>query len=89
MTVGMKARMRAVILLPTHCREIALDHRLVEQSVEKLCAKGCRSVWADIEALEAGQRLPEVEGLSREELALVIGELKSIMSVYEGSCAAV
>lgn len=66
-----------------------MDHRSVEQSVEKLCAKGCRSVWADLEALEAGQRLPEVEGLSREELALVIGELKSIMSVYEGSCAAV
>ena len=66
-----------------------MDHRSVAQSVEKLCAKGCRSVWADLEALEAGQRLPEVEGLSREELALVIGELKSIMSVYEGSCAAV
>ena len=66
-----------------------MDHSLVEQSVEKLCGKGCRSVWADIDALEAGQRLPEVEGLSREEVALVIKELKSIMSVYEGSCAAV
>jgi hypothetical protein len=81
--------MRTVILLLTHCREITLDHRSVEQSVEKLCGKGCRSVWADIDALEAGQRLPEVEGLSREEVALVIKELKSIMSVYEGSCAAV
>ena len=65
-----------------------MDQRSVEQSVEKLCGKGCRSVWADIEALEAGQRLPEVEGLSREEVTLVIEELKSIMSVYEGSCAA-
>jgi hypothetical protein len=81
--------MRTVILLLTHCREITLDHRLVEQAVEKLCGKGCRSVWADIDALEAGQRLPEVEGLSREEVALVIEELKSIMSVYEGGCAAV
>lgn len=66
-----------------------MDHSLVEQSVEKLCGKGCRSVWADIDALEAGQRLPEVKGLSREEVDLVIKELKSIMSVYEGSCAAV
>lgn len=85
----MKVRMCTVILLPTHCREITLDYRSVEQSVEKLCGKGCRSVWSDIGALEAGERLPEVQGLSGDEVALVIKELKSIMSVYEGSCAAV
>ena len=66
-----------------------MDHSLVEQSVEQLCGKGCRSVWSDIDALEAGERLPEVQGLSGDEIALVIKELKSIMSVYEGSCAAV
>lgn len=85
----MNARMRTVIMLPIHCRGKSLDHRSVERSVEKLCGKGCRSVWSDIDALEAGERLPEVEGLSKDELALVIKELKSIMSVYEGSCAAV
>ena len=61
----------------------------VEQCVERLCDKGCRAVWSDIEALEAGRALPEVEGLNREEIALVIAELKSIMSVYAGSCTAV
>ena len=68
---------------------MTLDRSLVEKSVEMLCDKGCRSVWADIDALEAGEPLPEVEGLSREELALVIKELKVIMAVYQGSCAAV
>jgi hypothetical protein len=66
-----------------------VDHSLVERSVEQLCGKGCRSVWSDIDALEAGERLPEVQGLNADEVASVIRELKSIMSVYEGSCAAV
>lgn len=56
--------------------------------MENLCQKGCRAVWADIDTLEAGGRLPEVEGLSRAEVQAVIRELKQVMSVYEGSCAA-
>ena len=67
----------------------ALNHRLVEKSVEKLCHKGCRAVWSDIDALEAGKTLPEVEGLSKVEVYAVIAELKSVMAVYEGTCAAV
>lgn len=68
---------------------LALNQRLVELSVEKLCHKGCRAVWSDIDALEAGKKLPEVEGLSVTEVDAVISELKSIMSVYQGTCAAV
>lgn len=63
-----------------------MDHRLVEQCVEKLCRKGCRAVWADIDALEAGKALPEVRGLSATEVRAVVGELKSVMAVYENSC---
>lgn len=77
------------ILLQLHFRGRALDHRLVEQCVEKMCRKGCRAVWSDIDALEAGETLPEVKGLSRAEVAEVIHELKSVMAVYEGSCSAV
>ena len=66
-----------------------MDHGAVEQCVERLCDKGCQAVWSDIGALEAGRVLPEVEGLSTEEIALVITELKAIMSVYTGSCTAV
>ncbi len=66
-----------------------MNHRLVEQCVEKMCHKGCRAVWSDIDALEAGKRLAEVEGLSKAEVHAVIAELKSIMAVYQGTCAAV
>jgi hypothetical protein len=65
-----------------------VDQRSVERCVENLCQKGCRAVWADIDTLEAGGRLPEVEGLARAEVQAVIRELKQVMSVYEGSCAA-
>jgi hypothetical protein len=65
-----------------------LNHRLIEQSVENLCHKGCRAVWDDIAALEAGKRLPEVETLSIDEIRAVIRELKAVMAVYEGTCVA-
>lgn len=63
-----------------------MNRQLVEQCVERLCGKGCRAVWADIDALEAEVALPEVEGLSRPEIAAVVAELRSIMAVYAGSC---
>lgn len=66
--------------------ERALNHRLVEKCVEKLCKKGCRSVWSDIDALESGQSLPETRGLSGPEVREVVRELKQVMSVYEGTC---
>jgi hypothetical protein len=53
-----------------------------------LCHKGCRAVWSDIDALEAGESLPETAGLDEAERAAVVVELKSIMSVYQGSCVA-
>lgn len=66
---------------------VALNHQLVEQCVENLCQKGCRAVWADIDTLEAGQSLPEVEGLSSNEVAAVVSELKSVMAAYQDSCS--
>jgi len=65
-----------------------LDRQRIEQSVENVCKKGCRSVWADIDALESGRRLPETAGLSATERRAVLEELKAIMAVYEGTCAA-
>lgn len=65
-----------------------MNHRLVEQCVENLCQKGCRAVWSDIDALEAGDFLPETGGLSRTEVRAVIDELKAVMAVYEGACGA-
>ena len=63
-----------------------MDYRRVDQCVERLCRKGCRAVWSDIDALEAGRVLPEVKGLSPAEMHAVLRELKSVMSVYRDSC---
>ena len=65
-----------------------LDHRRVEQCVEKLCHKGCRAVWSDIDALESGKRLVETRGLTPAEIQEVVRELKAVMAVYEGTCVA-
>lgn len=45
-------------------------------------------MWGDIDALEAGRSLPEATGLTRAEIKAVIKELKAVMAVYEGTCAA-
>lgn len=65
-----------------------MNQQRVEKCVEKLCHKGCRAVWGDIDALEAGTSLPETKGLNRAEIQAVIKELKAVMAVYEGTCAA-
>lgn len=56
--------------------------------MESLCHKGCRAVWSDIAALDAGERLPEIYGLSPDEVDAVIDELKAVMAVYAGTCRA-
>ena len=85
----MNVSLHTGILLLLHFRGCALNHRLVEKSVERLCDKGCRAVWSDIDTLEAGKPLPEVEGLSPIEVDAVLTELKAVMAVYQGTCAAV
>lgn len=60
----------------------------VDRCVEIMCHKGCKTLWADIEALQNGVALPEVALLSVSEREQVLSELKAIMAVYEstGSC---
>ncbi|MCO5763310.1 MAG: hypothetical protein EP309_08835 [Gammaproteobacteria bacterium] len=53
--------------------------------VEAICAKGCRRVWRDIAALEAGNPPIEAQGLSRADRDRLLAELKAIMAVYD-SC---
>jgi hypothetical protein len=58
----------------------------IDQYVEMLCQKGCRSVREDIKLLERGVILPELkvlDSLSREK---VLNELRDIMAVYGDSC---
>ncbi len=58
----------------------------VQESVERICAKGCRSVRRDIAALERGGLVPEVWKLSPDERKAVLSELKKIMAVYGDEC---
>ncbi|WP_419637415.1 hypothetical protein [Thiolapillus sp.] len=66
---------------------------LVDQAVETLCLKGCKALWADLERMEEGRVLPELEALEALEALdahqqqQVFKEIKSIMAVYKGSCS--
>ena len=64
------------------------DNR-VDRCVEIMCRKGCKTLRAEINALQDGVEVPEVASLSAVEREQVLSELKAIMAVYEstGSCA--
>ena len=59
---------------------------VIEQAVEVICEKGCQAVRDDIATLESGRQLAETVGLNRRQRALVLKELKAIMSVYGDAC---
>jgi hypothetical protein len=65
----------------------ALQKPLLDRRVERICAKGCRMVWADIAMLEQGYELPETEDLDAVERAWLLHELKSVMAVYGERCS--
>jgi len=62
-------------------------HFELEARLEMLCQKGCQRVWHDIEALEAGQDLPETRGLDPDQCRWLLAELKQIMAVYSDRCS--
>lgn len=65
-----------------------MNKKRVEHCVERICDKGCKSVWTYIRRLESGENLPETAMLDEQERRAVISELKSVMAVYdEGNCS--
>lgn len=54
----------------------------VDEAVEVLCHKGSRDVPQYILDLEQGNPLPEIAALDSRERALVLQELKAVMSLY-------
>ncbi len=60
-----------------------MDHKKLTEHLELLCQSGCETVNATIVAMEKDQSISTIEGLTAEECAIVLQELKSIMSVYE------
>ncbi len=59
----------------------------VDQYVEYLCEQGCMKVSSFIEALQNNEPMPELDPLTYDERAVVLEELVSIMSVYQGKCS--
>jgi hypothetical protein len=60
--------------------------QLVEDCVELVCQKGCRSVRLIIAALERGEDVPEARGLDEEDRRGLLEELQSIMAAYGDTC---
>lgn len=60
-----------------------MDHQRIANCVETLCQEGCNDVRQAIAQLEAGQSLPQLQGLSATEQQAVLAELKAIMAVYD------
>jgi hypothetical protein len=63
------------------------DKYRLEDRLESLCEKGCRSVWRDIDVLEEGGDLPETRDLSIEERRMLLSELKQVMAAYADRCS--
>ena len=59
-----------------------MDHQKLAEYLEILCQSGCDTVNATIKAMENNQSSSTTENLTPEERAIVLQELKSIMSVY-------
>lgn len=58
----------------------------IDECIERLCQKGCRSVRDDIRLLERGETIPELNVLDDLARQAVLKELRSIMAVYGDSC---
>lgn len=54
-----------------------------QQAVVHICERGCRYVREVIELLASGQGVTETQGLSAQDCAEVLVELRSIMAVYD------
>ena len=64
-----------------------MEQKRIQDCIEALCQKGCRSVRQSIGALERGEQLPETAGLSPAEIRRVLHELKAVMAVYGDVCS--
>jgi hypothetical protein len=63
-----------------------MRNKQIDQCVEILCQKGCRSVREEIQLLEQGVILPELTDLDDLSRQKVLKELKAIMAVYGDNC---
>jgi hypothetical protein len=63
-----------------------MRNKQIDECIERLCQKGCRSVRDDIRLIEQGETIPELSVLDDLARQAVLKELRSIMAVYGDSC---
>jgi len=59
-----------------------MDNKNLTEVIETICYMGCISVNNVINALENGEIIEESKDLDKEEIVILIKELKAIMAVY-------
>ncbi len=64
-----------------------VERMRIDACVELICARGCKSVWRDIERLKEGMFPPGYEDLSGPARLEVIRQLSQVMQVYSGRCS--
>ena len=60
-----------------------MENKNILKVIETICHMGCSSVNNIIAALEKGESIDQTEDLSKEEIEILIKELKTIMSIYD------
>jgi hypothetical protein len=65
-----------------------VDKQVIDQAIDSICNQGCQYVNAVLEDDAIRVDCNELARLCDEERAIVLAELKSVMSVYAqtGSC---
>ena len=59
-----------------------MDNKNLTEVIETICYMGCISVNNVINALENGEIIEESKDLDKEEIVILIKELKAILAVY-------
>lgn len=57
----------------------------INDCVETICSRGCRTVYRVLESLQKGRSVEVLEGLTSGERAAVRAELEAVMAVYEST----
>jgi hypothetical protein len=57
----------------------------IDECVEHICSRGCRTVYRILENLRRGRGVEALQDLNPRERAAVRAELESIMAVYDAT----
>jgi hypothetical protein len=59
-----------------------MENKKITGAIESICHNGCTTVNAIITSLEKGEPIDQINDLNKQDVSILIKELKSIMDVY-------